>query len=75
MLCIILTVELFAEMSLSEGGQVLCPLCGDNVDNISDHVLTTHSSAYCIKCKICTLRKDDTDTKCDGCNEVIEVRV
>lgn len=65
-------------MSSSVGGhgQVLCPLCGDTVaDNISEHVLSSHSSAYCFKCKICTLRQEDRDTKCDGCNEVIEVRV
>ena len=54
------------------GGPMNCPLCGETVQRLASHVDTAHSSKFCAKCKICSLKSDPPDeTKCMECGDII----
>ena len=53
---------------------VNCPLCGENADNIEDHVEVAHSSFFCQTCRICSLKKEP-ETNCIECQQVIGAKV
>ena len=49
-----------------------CPLCGETVQRLASHVDSAHSSKFCVKCKICSLKSDPPDeTKCMECGDLI----
>ena len=49
-----------------------CPLCGETVQRLASHVDSAHSSKFCAKCKICSLKSDPPDeTKCMECGDLI----
>lgn len=54
------------------GGPMNCPLCGETVQRLASHVDTAHSSKFCAKCKICSLKSDPPEeTKCMECGDNI----
>ena len=53
-------------------GPINCPLCGETVLRLGQHVETAHSSKYCAKCQICSLKSDPPEeTKCMECGDII----
>ena len=58
------------------GGPMNCPLCGETVQRLASHVDTAHSSKFCAKCKICSLKSDPPEeTKCMECGDNIGAAV
>ena len=54
------------------GAPMNCPLCGETVQRLASHVDSAHSSKFCAKCKICSLKSDPPDeTKCMECGDLI----
>eukprot|EP00090_Calanus_glacialis_P009775 TRINITY_DN18185_c0_g1_i1.p1 TRINITY_DN18185_c0_g1~~TRINITY_DN18185_c0_g1_i1.p1 ORF type:complete len:1354 (+),score=313.68 TRINITY_DN18185_c0_g1_i1:64-4125(+) len=51
-----------------------CPLCGENVEQIEEHVEAAHASCLCKACWICSL-KTETETRCMECGLIIGTMV